>query len=139
MPNLTQLRLAARDIFDETLLAVDAGEAVRRAVHLEGSQLTVQDATIDLGNRCIYSIAIGKAALPMALALEEVIGEPFIRGLIVGPIRTPPACSRPETCVPTSRWQWCEGGHPLPIKGSLVAAEEAFALQIGRASCRERV
>ena len=122
MPNLTQLRLAARDIFDETLRAVDAGEAVRRAVHLKGSQLTVQDATIELSNRWIYSIAIGKAALPMALALEDAIGERFIRGLIVGPVRTP------EACVPPSRWQWREGGHPLPTKTSLFAAEEAFAL-----------
>jgi len=122
MPNLTQLRLTARDILDETLLAVDAGKAVRRAVHLEGTQLTVRDATIELGNRCIYSIAIGKAALPMALALEEVIGDRFIRGLIVGPVRTPPARVAP------SRWQWCEGGHPLPTKSSLGAAEEAFAL-----------
>jgi hydroxypyruvate reductase len=128
MPNLTQLRLAARDIFDETLFAADAGTAVRRAVHLEGSQLTVQDATLDLGNRCIYSIAIGKAALPMALALEEVIGERFTRGLIVGLAPTPPAGSMPEACVPPSRWQWCEGGHPLPTKTSLVAAKEAFAL-----------
>ena len=60
MPNLMQLRLAAREIFDETLRAVDAGEAVRRALHLEGSRLTVQDAPINLGNRRIYSIAIGK-------------------------------------------------------------------------------
>ncbi len=103
MPNLTQLRLAARDIFNETLLAVDAGEAVRRAVHLKGSRLTVRDATIDLGHRSIYSIAIGKAALQMALALEDVIGEPFIRGLIVGPVRTSPVCRRLEACVPARR------------------------------------
>ena len=130
MPNLTQLRLAARDIFDETLLAVDAGEAVRRAVHWEGSQLTVQDATVDLGNRSIYSIAIGKAALPMALALEDVIGERFIRGLIVGPIAGQPQ-GRDIALPPrkfSTRWQWCKGGHPLPNKTSLVAAEEAFAL-----------
>ena len=122
MPNLTQLRLAARAIFDETLLAVDAGKAVRRAVHLEGSQLTVQDAAIDLGNKRIYSIAIGKAALPLGLALEDVIGERFTRGLIIGPVRTPPAC------LPPSRWHWCEGGHPLPTEASLTAAAEAFAL-----------
>src|SRR5438067_12683229 len=128
MPNLMQLRLAAREIFDETLRAVDAGEAVRRALHLEGSRLTVQDAPINLGNRSIYSIAFGKAALPMALALEDVIGEPFIRGLIVGPVRTSPECSRPEACVPPSRWQWCDGGHPLQTKTSMVAAEEALAL-----------
>jgi glycerate-2-kinase len=41
MPNLTQLRLAAREIFDETLKAIDAGAAVRRAVRLTESQLSV--------------------------------------------------------------------------------------------------
>ena len=126
MPNLMQLRLAAREIFDETLRAVDAGEAVRRALHLEGSRLTVQDAPINLGNRRIYSIAIGKAALPMALALEDVIRERFMAGLIIGPVRTPPAGSTPEACVP--RWQWREGGHPLPTEASLSAAKEVFAL-----------
>jgi glycerate 2-kinase len=128
MPNLTQLRLAGRDIFDEALRAVGAGEAVRRALHLEGSQLTVQDETIDLGARRIYSVAIGKAALPMALALADVIGERFTRGLIVGLAPRPPAGSTPEACVPPSLWQWFEGGHPLPTKASLVAAEETFAL-----------
>ena len=130
MPNLMQLRLAAREIFDETLRAVDAGEAVRRALHLEGSQLTVEDALIDLGNRRVYSIAIGKAALPMAIALEDVIGERFIAGLIVGPIAGQPQ-GRDIALPPrkfSTRWQWCEGGHPLPTKTSLIAAEEAFAL-----------
>ncbi len=126
MLNVTQLRLAAREIFDETLRAVDAGEAVRRTLRLEGSRLTVRDAIFDLGNRHVYSIAIGKAALPMALALGDVIGERLTRGLVVGPVRAPLARSTPEACVPP--WRWCEGGHPLPNETSLAAAEEAFAL-----------
>jgi glycerate 2-kinase len=127
MPNLTQLRLAAREMFDEVLRAVDAGKAVRRALHREGSQLIIEDAIIDLGRRPIYSIAIGKAALPMALALEDVISERFIGGLVVGPAPTPLTFST-ETRVRPSLWQRCEGGHPLPTKTSLVAAEQAFAL-----------
>src|SRR5438552_12608585 len=130
MPNLTQLRLAARDIFDETLRAVDAGEAVRRAVHLKGSQLTVQDATIELSNRWIYSIAIGKAALPMALALEDAIGERFIRGLIVGPIAGQPQ-GRDIALPPrkfSTRWQWCEAEHPLLPKPSRTGPEEPSPL-----------
>src|SRR3989442_1891387 len=120
MPNLMQLRLAAHEIFDEALRAVDAGEAVRRALHLEGSRLSVEASLVDLGNRRIYSIAVGKAAWSMALAFEDVIGERFPRGLIVGPVRTPQAWLQ--------RWQWCEGGHPLPTEASLLAAAKAFAL-----------
>src|SRR5437016_2416579 len=130
MPTLTQLRHAAREIFNEALRAVDAGEAVRGALHLEGSRLTVRDAHIELGNRRVCSIAIGKAALPMAIALEDVIGERFIAGLIVGPIAGQPQ-GRDIALPPrkfSTRWQWWEGGHPLPTKTSLIAAEEAFAL-----------
>src|SRR5260370_37620530 len=130
MPNMTQLRLAAREMFDEVLRAVDAGQAVRRAVHLEGSRLTVQDAAIELANRRVYSIAIGKAALPMALALEDGIGERFIAGLIVGQNAGQPL--NRNTPIPPSklsaRWRWCEGGHPLPTEASLSASAEAFAL-----------
>jgi len=76
MPNLTQLRLAAREIFDHTLRAVDAGAAVRRALSLDGSKLNVCDTTVEVGDRKIYSVAIGKAAVAMAHALEHVLGDP---------------------------------------------------------------
>ena len=75
MSNLTQLRLTARAIFDEALLAVDAGDAVRRAVRLEGSSLRIVDLEIGLADRPVYAIAIGKAANAMASALDEVLGE----------------------------------------------------------------
>ncbi len=42
MPNLTQLRFAAREIFEAALRAVDPGEAVRRAVRLNGSRLNIR-------------------------------------------------------------------------------------------------
>ena len=85
MPNLTQLRIAAREIFDETLRAVDAGAAVRRAVRLDGLQLNIGDTKINIGDRRIYSVAIGKAALAMACALEQLLGDSFTAGFMSGP------------------------------------------------------
>ena len=126
MPNLTQLRLAAREIFDETLRAVDAGAAVRRAVHLDGSQLNVGDTTIYIGKRRIYSVAIGKAAFTMAHALEKVLGDSFAAGFMSGP-PLPELREMPEWKLRT-RWRWTEGGHPLPNQNSLLAATEAFEL-----------
>src|SRR5712692_9272230 len=82
MSNLTQLRLAAREIFEEALRAVDAGAAVRRALRLEGSRLSIHDSAIDLRNRPVYSIAIGKAAGKMAAALEEILGDRLTAGII---------------------------------------------------------
>src|SRR5438128_1426706 len=83
MSNLTQLRIAAREIFDEAVQTVDASDAVRRTVRLEGSRLTVCNTTIDLfKNQTVY--AIGKAALTMASALDVILGEKLTAGIMAG-------------------------------------------------------
>jgi glycerate 2-kinase len=121
MPNLTQLRLAAREIFEETLRSVDPAAAVRRAVCLNGSQLTIGDTAVDIRNRNVYSVAIGKAAYKMASALEQVLTDSFTAGVLSGP--------RPAGVKGLSvRWRLYEGGHPLPNETSLLAATEAFEL-----------
>src|SRR6267143_868862 len=122
MANLTQLRLAAREIFDETLNAVDAAAAVRGNVRLDGFQLQIRDTQLNLVNRKVYAIAIGKAARPMAYALEQILGDSFTEGLVNGP--WVPSSSQKLN----SRWRKFEGGHPLPNQTSLAAASEAFAL-----------
>ena len=71
MANLTQLRIAAREIFDEALRAIDPLAALGAAVRLSESRLRVGDLSIDVGTRNIYSIAIGKAARRMAAGLDE--------------------------------------------------------------------
>ena len=124
-PNLTQLRIAAREIFEETLGAVDAGSAVRRGVQCNGSMLAIRGQEFDLKHRRVYSIAIGKAALPMAIALEHRLAERLAAGLIVGPMRPHPEKS---AIAHSTRWRWFDGGHPLPTEASLAAASAAFAM-----------
>src|SRR5258705_10738675 len=119
MPNLTQLRLAAREIFKEALLAVDAGAAVRRAVRIDGSHLSVCDTAIDLSNqKPIYAIAIGKAAFAMASALDEVLAGKLIAGVLSTNV------SRGGAALP--RWRVFSGGHPEPNEQSLAAADAGF-------------
>ena len=120
MPNLTQLRIAAREIFDTALQAVDSGDAVRKALHCQGSDLIIRGEALGIGNQKIYSVACGKAAPAMAAALEQQLGNHFSRGLLSGP-----ASARAEL---SSRWQRHEGGHPLPNESSLLAANAAFEL-----------
>lgn len=143
--NLLQLRRAAREIFDEALRAVDAGDAIRRAVRLEGSRLTICDTIIDLatGAQKVYSIAIGKAAPAMAAALDEIIGERITAGVITSNFagtstRTTDRAERatrplPRAVLtpltgPSSRWRGFAGGHPEPNQQSLAAAHACFEL-----------
>ncbi|HVS21797.1 MAG TPA: DUF4147 domain-containing protein [Pyrinomonadaceae bacterium] len=141
MPNLTQLRIAAREIFNETLRAVDARAAVWRAVRLEDSRLIVCDATIDIGDQKVYSIAIGKAAFAMAAALNEILGEKLTAGITTsnaawyrtgsgpGSPGGQPAwgggCDRVNLA---SKWRAFQGGHPEPNDESLAAAQACFDL-----------
>jgi hydroxypyruvate reductase len=130
MANLTQLRIAAREIFDATLRAVDAGDAVRRAVRVNRTSMSVLDQTIELGERKVFSIAIGKAAASMAKALEQQLGEAFAGGFMSGPLAGSEVLNLRgmQEGILHARWRWVEGGHPLPTEASLIAASEAFAL-----------
>ncbi len=130
MTNLTQLRLAAREIFEAGLRAVDPSAPVLRAVRLEGSRLSICDTAIDIVNRPVYSIAIGKAAFAMAYALERALGESFAAGFMSGPVpsSTVIGIRGMHEWTLRTRWRWVDGGHPLPNKASLIAATEAFDL-----------
>jgi Putative glycerate kinase len=119
------LRRAALEIFDAALRSVDALQAVRKAVRLEGSRLSICETKFDLSlspKKKIYALAIGKAAVPMALALESILGPQIFRGLIVGS-NTGQALQKFSPA-----WRIIEGSHPLPDEASLKAAEAAFAL-----------
>jgi hypothetical protein len=66
----------------------------------------------------------------MAYALEQQLGGAFAGGFMSGPMPRHEVLklkSMPEWTLKT-RWRWCEGGHPLPDRKSLLAAGEAFAL-----------
>ena len=121
--NILQLRRYAREIFDEALRTVDAAAAVRHAVRIAGSRLSVCEASFELSAGAhVYSIAIGKAAPAMAVALEDVLGERLLQGVIAAPAVKAGGLKLNE------RWQCFEGGHPVPNESSLAAAEAAFAL-----------
>jgi glycerate 2-kinase len=115
MPNLTQLRLAAREILNEALLGVDPGAAVRHAVRIDGAHLNACDTVIDLSiQQPIYSVAIGKAAFAMASALDEILGEKLIAG-VLSSNASPGTAGLP-------RWLVFPGGHPEPDEQSTLAA-----------------
>ncbi|HUQ31639.1 MAG TPA: DUF4147 domain-containing protein [Pyrinomonadaceae bacterium] len=125
MTDLPFLRRAAREIFKEALESVDAGQAVRRAVRLEETRLTLLDTTLELSSHPagLYAVAIGKAARPMASALSDILGEQLAAGVVAAPPAT-----QAQTSSLSDRWRVFEGGHPLPNSASLEAGRAAFEL-----------
>ena len=121
---MTDLRQLARDIFHESLNAVDTGEAIRQAVKFTPNGLEIIGAhlTNDSFSNGIYSISIGKAAYPMANALDEALGTRLVAGIVTGP--APASGNQPLT----GRWRAFNGGHPLPNEDSLASARAAFDL-----------
>ncbi len=114
------LQFIAREMFDEALREADAGQAVRRAVKLEDECLTIVERCFDLRKLAgVFAIALGKAARPMAAALDEILGAHLARGVV-----SAPGIDRNLSV----RWQQFAGGHPLPNADSLAAGQAAMAL-----------
>jgi glycerate 2-kinase len=121
--NSLQLRMAAREIFDEALQAVDAGGAVQRAIRLHGLSLKIGETDITLGpEQPVYAIAIGKAAPAMASGLIKALGERIKAAVIAG---KPSGTSNLNLYSP---WDVYAGGHPEPNEQSLAAAQACFKL-----------
>jgi glycerate 2-kinase len=122
MRDLTQLRRAAREIFDEALRAVDPLSAMQTAVHIEKSTLIVGQVAFDIAAREIYAIAIGKAAARMAVALNQILGTRLSAGVL-----SSSDFVNDNQELGTS-WEIFRGGHPEPNEASLAAARACFRL-----------
>lgn len=114
---LQNLRRAAQEIFSGALAEVYAGNALRKRLRLEGERLRVFDEVYELKTH-VYAIAIGKAAVSLASALDEVLGSRLTSGVLAAP-------DSPEI---SSRWKVFEAGHPLPNQASMDAARESIKL-----------
>jgi glycerate 2-kinase len=117
---LARLRADARTIVDACIKAADPEAAVKRFVSREGDDLRVgQDLHIRLSDwDRILLVGAGKASASMAMALEDLLGDLIVDGLI---------SVKYAHSLPLKRVRVLEAGHPLPD----LAGEQA-ALRIVR-------
>ncbi|MDP3937641.1 MAG: glycerate kinase, partial [Deltaproteobacteria bacterium] len=106
-------------LFQAGLAAVDAGEALRRHVHFEGGVLRAGGNAYSLGGGSTFVVGGGKAAAPMAAALEGLLGDRVSRGLVV---------VKDRHTVPTRKIEVREAGHPVPDARGEAAAREVLAI-----------
>lgn len=77
-------REAAINIIEHTLCAADPYAATKNLINLQGETLTAGSLHFDLSRRGnVYVLGAGKATLPIAKALEEILGERITEGLII--------------------------------------------------------
>lgn len=116
------LRQAAREIFDQALLAVDPVNPLRRAITFDGKSVSICGTEFDTSTRPVYVVAIGKAAPLMAITVGEILKPILTGGIVSGPY-----CESLKQ-LESGTWSVFEGGHPLPNEASLAAARAAFNL-----------
>jgi glycerate 2-kinase len=135
------------------LEAVDPAEAVRRSLHREGEQLTIGNSIYDLDRfRRVLVVGAGKAGMPMAKSVEEILGERLTQGIVIvkegyagstgltkvyepfgGPTRisgqssgTQPALSEPSRVL--KRITVVEAGHPVPDQRGIAGTKKIMRL-----------
>lgn len=116
------LRRDAVRILHAALGAVDPSAAVRRHVRREGAQLVVGERRLELDRyRHVFVLALGKAAYPMAYALQVLLGSRLDRGVLVTKYGHLAAAL-------DERWIVIEAGHPVPDENSVRGAQALAAL-----------
>ncbi len=119
-PALKRLRQHAKEIFWAGLAAVDPAAAVRRVLQREGDFLHIAGEIYDLRdyNRVLV-IGAGKAAVPMAQAIETHLGGIVANGAIV---------TNAEGETKLQRIKIFEAGHPIPDERGELAAQHILQL-----------
>lgn len=105
-------RIAIREIFNKSLLAVDPYKAV-------ASHSGIIRSAYKSGNfRKLFLVGFGKAASPMSQAIEDNLGDLLACGIIVTKYGHSARGDRNSKIITY------EAGHPLPDENGLKAAEE---------------
>ena len=107
------LRSDAASIWSEALRAVDPEAAVVQHVKRKGHELRVAGKLYDLRKvRKIWALGAGKAAAPMASALEKVLGRHLAGGILV---------TKYGHGLPMKVLELLQAGHPLPDANGVTA------------------
>jgi glycerate 2-kinase len=118
---MSHLKKLARQIFHETLAAIDIPETMLRKLPRKGTRIDCGTGVVDLRDfDKLRVVAIGKAAHAMTEGLTQVLA-PFVRleGVVSAP--TPPK-------KPLPGLHYFVAGHPIPSEESWKSAEAILAL-----------
>jgi len=117
----SELRRAARDIFEAGLAAVETSSAVSRRVSVRDGAVRVDDREFPLGAGGLYAVAVGKCAVPAARALEGALGERLAGGIVLGIDET----------ASFKKLHYYRGTHPFPSAANKEASQAIISFLDG--------
>lgn len=109
------------DAFQQALHSIDPQQAIHKYVQRSGDSLVVSSKTWDLNTIDLRLIVVGKAALPMAQAIAQLLGDKIHQAVVIAPTGSP------AVELPAS-WKIIPAAHPLPDEGSLAAGSQVRQL-----------
>ena len=125
---MSDLKQLAREIFYETLAAIDIPMTLRQKMARSGSQIRFEGEAVDLAayDR-IVAIAVGKASVAMARGFAELLGTDFaFEGILVAPHES--LAEIPEIATGIRGFRAMGAAHPIPDDGSVAAARAIIDL-----------
>ncbi len=115
------------DIIEYALQKVDPYAALNKYITRDGGRLRIGADNFDLDTiGKIYAIGAGKATYPLAVVLEDVLGERITDGFIAIKIGQKAPLSKKLGSL--SRIRVTETAHPIPDESSLRAGHEILSL-----------
>ena len=106
-----------KELFLSGLDACSPEQAINNSLRLEGDSLNVQDLDIQFSGLPIFVLAVGKAAVPMMDALEDILGGKISQSLVITP--------GDERSSTENRREVIYSSHPVPDEHSLRAGKRA--------------
>ena len=113
-----ELYQALDEIQQSALEAVDPHKAVLNFLNRENDQLRIDGRGYALSDRRVFLAGVGKAAVPMAQAVEDVLGDQLEKGMVI--VKYGHAADLEKTTV-------LEGAHPEPDEAGSEAARSLLA------------
>ncbi len=80
-----EIRKVLLEIAERTLERIRADRIIKENVRIEGDELIVKNHSIPLNFEKIIVIGFGKAAVPMAREIENILGDKLTKGMINSP------------------------------------------------------
>jgi glycerate 2-kinase len=116
-------------LITSALDAVNPYSAIENHLQLDGQNLIIGNHVIDLIDRDIRCVAVGKGSVPMARSIHTLLGSRISQGLVVtkyahlGDVKFP------------ANWKPVESAHPVPDDLSLAAGDRIWQFL---ADCTDR-